>query len=137
MPFDRDAIQLTNFVVPNMPRPMAPRPERDSIYGNTYGGVPNPMIPHQHPYPTRYHGPVFDYPQPGYRYATRPYAEKPFNGDDSLEFNTCFDAASGKTGKCSDLRKSEKNRKLVATIAVGVGAVALLGFLFLYRGNQA
>jgi hypothetical protein len=108
MTFDRDAVQLTNFIVPRMRRPMAPRPERDSIYGNTYGGVPNPMIPHQHPYPTRYHGPVFNYPQPGYRYATRPYAEVPFNGADG----------------------EAKIFGMSAPMAIlGAGAVVLLGFL--------
>lgn len=80
MPLDRDSVQLTSFVAPRMRRPMPALPERDSIYGNTYNGVPNPLVPHQHPYPTRFHGPVFNYPQPGYRYAARPYARAPFNG---------------------------------------------------------
>ena len=30
-----------------------------SIFGDTYGGVPNPFVPHAHPYPTRYHGPLW------------------------------------------------------------------------------
>jgi len=55
-------------------------PERDSIYGDTYDGVPNPMVPHVHPYPTRYHGAKFEYPQPGFRYARSPYARSPFDG---------------------------------------------------------
>jgi len=57
------------------------RVEKDSIFGDTYNGVPNPMIPYQHPYPTRYHGPVFTYPMPAYRYEVSPYAFAPFNGD--------------------------------------------------------
>ena len=55
-------------------------PERDSIYGDTYNGVPNPMVPHVHPYPTRYHGANFNYPQPGWRYMPAPYARSPFDG---------------------------------------------------------
>lgn len=81
MPLDRAARQLTGYAPPPMRRPGPPMPEKDSIFGVTYGGVPNPMIPYQHPYPTRYHGPVFNYPMPGWRYERSPYARSPFNGD--------------------------------------------------------
>jgi hypothetical protein len=37
-------------------------PEYDSIFGRTYNGVPNPKVPHLHPYPTRYHGPIWTWP---------------------------------------------------------------------------
>lgn len=37
--------------------------ERDSIFGDTHCGVPNPFIPHVSPYPTRFHGPVYRYGQ--------------------------------------------------------------------------
>lgn len=56
-------------------------PERDSIFGDTYGGVPNPLVPHVHPWPTRYHGP--NYTTPGVNqitYRQRPYAKQPFVG---------------------------------------------------------
>lgn len=56
--------------------------DRYSIFGDTYKGVPNPMVPHKHPYPTRYHGPVFEYPTPGWGYNMSPYARVPFDGDD-------------------------------------------------------
>lgn len=56
--------------------------DRYSIFGDTYKGVPNPMVPHKHPYPTRYHGPVFRYPTPGWGYNVSPYARAPFDGDD-------------------------------------------------------
>jgi hypothetical protein len=63
------------------PQNVAPPPvTRDSIFGDTYGGVPNPQIPFQHAYPTRYHGPVFRMAQPGYTYARRPYALPGFLG---------------------------------------------------------
>ena len=54
--------------------------DRYSIFGDTYKGVPNPMIPHKHPYPTRYHGPVYDYPTPGWGYNVSAYARAPFDG---------------------------------------------------------
>lgn len=80
MPIDRAPQVLTSYVPPTMVRPMAVRPERGSIFGDTYGGVPNPMVPHKHPYPTRYHGPVFNYPTPSYGYELSPYARAPFAG---------------------------------------------------------
>lgn len=33
-------------------------PEHQSIFGDTTRGVPSPLVPHKHPYPTRFHGPV-------------------------------------------------------------------------------
>lgn len=80
MPIDRSAVMLTSYKPPRMRRPGSPRPERDSIYGDTYNGVPNPMVPHVHPYPTRFHGAKLEYPQPGFQYVARPYASRPFNG---------------------------------------------------------
>ncbi len=56
-------------------------PTHDSIFGDTYHGVPNPNVPHVHPYPTRYHGP--NYTVPGTAndsYVERPYALPPFVG---------------------------------------------------------
>jgi hypothetical protein len=38
------------------------------------------MVPHRHPYPTRFHGAKLEYPQPGYQYAANPYASSPFAG---------------------------------------------------------
>lgn len=87
MPIDRAPQMLTDFIPPPMSRPMEVRPERDSIFGNTYNGVPNPMVPHRHPYPTRFHGPVFKYPMPSWGYEVSPYARAPFAGsakDDEL-----------------------------------------------------
>lgn len=43
-----------------------------SIFGDTYKGVTNPIVPHWHPYPTRYHGPLFTLPQATFSYASRP-----------------------------------------------------------------
>lgn len=80
MPVDRAPQLLTSFTPPMLARPMSVLPEKNSIFGNTYNGVPNPMVPHRHPYPTRYHGPVFNYPVPSYGYEIAPYARSPFAG---------------------------------------------------------
>lgn len=53
-------------------------PDRDSVFGNTYCGVPNPQVPHRHPYPTRFHGRVPYQPQAFLPYRVRPYAQAPF-----------------------------------------------------------
>jgi len=55
-------------------------PEQASIFGYTYGGVPNPLVPHKHPYPTRYHGPNYTVPDARSTYRERPYAESPYLG---------------------------------------------------------
>lgn len=55
--------------------------EMDSIFGDTYNGVPNPLVPHVHPYPTRYHGPIFTVPGSAHTtYRERPYAKQPYLG---------------------------------------------------------
>lgn len=56
------------------------RSDRDSIFGDTYQGVPNPQIPFEHPYPTRYHGAIFTTPKFGLPFAARPYAKAPYSG---------------------------------------------------------
>jgi hypothetical protein len=48
-----------------------PIPEHQSIFGDTWHGVPSPTIPHTHPYPTRFHGPVNTIPA-----FTLPYREQ-------------------------------------------------------------
>jgi hypothetical protein len=43
-------------------------PEHQSIFGDTVHGVPSPLVPHTHPYPTRFHGPVNTTPRFGLPY---------------------------------------------------------------------
>lgn len=76
---DRNPRALTGYA-PRMVRENPPSPERGSIFGDTYDGVPNPQVPFQHPYPTRYHGAVFTYPMPGNMYMGNPYVKAPFMG---------------------------------------------------------
>lgn len=54
--------------------------DRQSIFGDTYGGVPNPQIPFQHPYPTRYHGAIFTTPRFGMPFIAQPMARVPYSG---------------------------------------------------------
>lgn len=56
-------------------------PSHDSIFGDTYHGVMNPRVPHRHPYPTRYHGPIYTVPGVAkLPYRERPYAKAPYVG---------------------------------------------------------
>lgn len=59
-------------------------PTHDSVFGDTYHGVPNPMVPHLHPWPTRYFGPNFTMPQATMPFVARPWGRVPFFGVDSL-----------------------------------------------------
>lgn len=52
--------------------------DRMSIFGDTYDGVPNPLVPHLHPYPTRYHGPILNQPQATLPYRPTPYSRPPY-----------------------------------------------------------
>lgn len=79
---DRESRQLTGFGHVGVLAP--PAPERDSIFGDTYGGVPNPNVPFVHGYPTRFHGPIFTVPQAGYQYTPATYIRAPFMGFDGL-----------------------------------------------------
>jgi hypothetical protein len=52
----------------------------NDIFGNVAQGVPSPYVPHIHPYPTRYHGPIFTQPQFGRPYRANPSAVAPYAG---------------------------------------------------------
>ena len=47
--------------------------DRQSIFSDTYDGVVSPLVPHVHPYPTRFHGPIYNYPR-----FDRPYRAQSF-----------------------------------------------------------
>mgnify|MGYP006992515553 CR=1 FL=1 len=52
----------------------------ESVFGDTAEGVPNPQVPHEHPYPTRYHGPMWAEPQATYPFKVNDYALAPYAG---------------------------------------------------------
>jgi hypothetical protein len=64
-------------------------PTHDSIFGDTYHGVPNPLVPHLHPYPTRFHGPILDVPMATFPYVETPYARVPFAGAPAEAAGAC------------------------------------------------
>jgi len=67
----------------------APIPiERDSVFGDTYNGVPNFMTAVEHGYPTRFHGPIYKTPQVTPTWAWQPYAKAPFAGNQGLGATT-------------------------------------------------
>jgi len=72
------------------------RHDQQSIFGNTYEGVPTPYVPHVHPYPTRYHGPIWQYPNATLPYVTTPYARAPYAG-----FGASCTCGSGLGTNCS------------------------------------
>lgn len=106
-------------------------PDRDSIFGDTYAGVPNPTIPHVHPWPTRYHGPNFTVPGTAdLPYVQNPYASTPFAGPPVFEyvtgssfFDTVIGAAAGYVGSGSAPQKDK-----VAWAAIGGLAAYAAGF---------
>jgi len=54
--------------------------EELSILGDTYPGVPNPLVGHTHPYPTRFHGPNWNQPMFGQPWVETPMVGVPFTG---------------------------------------------------------
>lgn len=103
-------------------------PERDSIFGDTYGGVPNPHIPHVHPWPTRYHGPNYTVPDSNMSYRERPYAKEPFLGlprTSDIIGSGLQDAAIG-AGVGYLVAPSTKDRMIWV---LGGGAAGLIGGL--------
>lgn len=52
-------------------------PDHNSIFGDTYHGVDNPLVPVYRPYPTRFHGMVNRQPEAIFSYAPRPYGVPP------------------------------------------------------------
>jgi hypothetical protein len=141
MVLDRDSVQLTA----NPSAVLPPSGDRDSIFGDTYDGVPNPQIPFQHAYPTRYHGPVWTMAQPGYAYAPRPYASAPFLGLGELRSpltgTPLADAALGAlVGWLGAPTRSQAlgyaaAGMIVAGFLGSVGILGLLGFE-LYQAHQ-
>ena len=100
-----------------------------SIFGDTYGGVPNPNTVLVHGYPTRYHGPNFTVPQQGYGYRLRPYARAPFLGIEGLgqfEFmeHRVFTAI---VGGLAGVLAAPNKKSQIAYVGIGALAGALIG----------
>ena len=110
-------------------------PTRDSIFGDTYGGVPNPNVPHVHPWPTRYHGPNYTVPGQPNAYVERPYAKVPYFGIGAapifdLSGSQLADAAVG--AALGYVASPTKDSKVMWAVVGGIatyvaGTVGLLG----------
>lgn len=70
-----------------------------SVFGNTSRGVPSPYVPATHPYPTRFHGPLYGIVQADPVYVPATWAVPPFNG-----FGACCDSCA-KGGPCAGSAK--------------------------------
>lgn len=89
----------------------APLPEHQSIFGDTYHGVPNPLVAHCHPYPTRFHGPIYSYPWFDMPYQAQTWvgAYGPLDGNDGVP----------------DSVSASMNPKMTATAFIGLGVAAI------------
>jgi len=124
-------------------------PSQDSIFGDTINGVPNPNVPHVHPYPTRYHGPNYTVPGAAdISFVERPYARTPYFGfgaapapifapvSGSKFFDAALGFALGWVGSPKDRDKAMF--AMVGSIsmyAAGVTGLAGTGYL-LYRAHK-
>jgi len=127
---------------------LPPPVDRASIFGDTYDGVPNPLVAVEHGYPTRYHGPIWTQPQPSYTYAERPYTRAPFLGFEglgaigpSVTGNTAADAVIGTL--LGYLGAPSKDKALVYAVAGALaggfgGTLGIIGLLAveLYQAHQ-
>ena len=52
-----------------------------SIFGDTHEGVVSPLVPHTHPWPTRFHGPNYLIPRFGMPYRQMPWTSPPLYRD--------------------------------------------------------
>ena len=99
--------------------------ERGSIFGDTWQGVPSPIVLHEHPYPTRFHGPIWNYPYASLPYRENPYAQPPYAGLDGC---LSCSPASGYAEAGGGL--GQVNQASTVASAVGIvvdGAVGALG----------
>lgn len=107
--------------------------DRQSIFGDTYNGVPSPLVAHVHPYPTRFHGPVYGTPKFGRTYreqswqvpsdflAVNGFGEPALFG--SATGNSLFDTLLG-AGLGYVMAKNESDRLLWAGAGAAAGLLA-------------
>jgi hypothetical protein len=95
------------------------------VFGPTQQGVPSPLVPHEHPYPTRYHGPIWNMPRFSRKFAWTPMAVPPYAGMGAADgepsiLGAVFGAAAGGYVSKEFLRGSNGQ----ALASAGVGGVA-------------
>lgn len=92
-----------------------------SIFGDTYRGVPNPLVAHTHPYPTRFHGPKYGLVQASPVYQPASWAVPPFNG-----LGACCDSCA-KGGPCAGGSSLQGPFQSLGACAPCAAAAALAG----------
>jgi hypothetical protein len=111
--------------------------DRASIFGDTYAGVPNPQIPFEHAYPTRYHGPIFTIPRFGLPYMPRPYALAPYSGlgamTETQKKVAYFVAGGAVVGVVVGALAYKKKRALGGGIGLAAGGAAGLALATMLR----
>jgi hypothetical protein len=96
------------------------------IFGDTSEGVPNPLVPHVHPYPTRYHGPIFNQPQFTRPFVQNPYATAPYAGlGETSTVSQLFPLVSAASAFASAYHGYKRHESIGWAVAWG-----LLGGLF-------
>jgi len=114
--------------------------DRQSIFGDTYEGVPSPLVPHEHPYPTRYHGANWTYPRFGLPYVENPLAVAPYAGLDGA-CSSCRASPGGELGRAGPDGLGEVDaggpsvRAVAWAVASTVGTAA--GVYHGYQRNQS
>jgi len=105
--------------------------QQKTIFGDVAHGVPSPLRQHEHPWPTRYHGPIYSYP-----FFTRPYEQQiqagaPFAGTPALGGCSACQPKVGANGLGAINLTGSATGNTYLDIAVGAGVGLLVGF-----GNQ-
>lgn len=94
--------------------------DHDSIFGDTYDGVVSPTVGHNHPYPTRYHGPIWTYPLFSLPYRPTPYTLTPYAGLGSACACKGAEGASG-LGTSATFGSPTGSSMLDAVVGAGIG----------------
>lgn len=100
--------------------------QQKTIFGDIAHGVPSPLRQHEHPWPTRYHGPIYTVP-----YFTEPYQQEiragaPFAGTPGLGNCGCGPKVGSGLGAINLTGSATGN--IYLDIAIGAGVGVLVGF---------
>lgn len=102
-----------------------------SIFGRVSAGVANPLVPHTHPWPTRYHGSTFVQPQTsGGTYREQTYAHAPYMGLGCGCSGAKPMGAVGPDGLGKLIAFGSVTLEDVATVGIGtISVLALLAYM--------
>jgi hypothetical protein len=101
--------------------------QQKTIFGDVAHGVPSPLREHEHPWPTRFHGPIYSYPFFTEPYQEGLYAGSPFAGPPALGACGACQPKVGAGLGAINLTGSATGNTLL-DIGVGAGVGLLVGF---------